>query len=145
MLYPVLTYSRDLGNFVYDLAELHRCGLKAIRIIYKGKSEAAFDLRIREIQEKIVEYNLDLDIMIDLPGSKPIVGDLGKGLDVRSGSEYQLANHASYPSLSVIPTTDFFNHNSFSALAPGNVISIADDELNLLINSVTETVVFIFA
>lgn len=140
MTYPVLTYSRDLGDFGHDLAQLHQCGLKALRLIYKGKSEADFNLRIREIQEKIIEHNIELNILIDLPGSKPIVGDLGKGLDVQSGHEYHLAGPASHPSSSVIPTVSFFSHNSFPVLTAGDVISIADDELNLLVEGVAETV-----
>lgn len=141
MIYTLLTYSRDLGNFAYDLAELHHCGLSGIRLIYKGKSEADFDLRIHEIQQKLVEHKLNLDIIIDLPGSKPIVGDLGMGLNVKKGTEYQLTKQSSHISSSAIPTICFFDHDSFSMLAEGDVISIADDELNLLINSVSETVV----
>ncbi len=141
MIYPVLTYSRTAGDFAYDLAELHKCGLKAIRLIYKGKSEEEFDLRIREIQKKIAEHKLDIDILIDLPGNKPTVGNLNGGLSVKSGVKYHLADQRSAFSFSVIPTLNFFSHNNFPNLTSGDIISIADDELNLVVNNVNETVV----
>jgi pyruvate kinase len=138
MIYPILTYSRNNGDFSYDLAALHQCGLKGIRLIYKGKSEAEFNLRIEEIQEQISHSKLDIDILIDLPGNKPIVGDLQKGLHVVAGVEYQLVNQGSQASLPVIPTAGFFGHDSFSKLTAGDIISIADDELNLVIREVRE-------
>lgn len=141
MLYPVLTYSRDLGDFSYDLKELHHAGLKAIRLIYKGKSEQEFNLRIKEIQNKLIGDGLDLDILVDLPGSKPIVGQLHGGLAVQSGQEYHLVNGEPGASGSYIPTAGFFNHDSFPTLTPGDVISIADDELNLLVKVITKATV----
>ncbi len=140
MLYPILTYSRNLGDFPYDLAELHEQGLKAIRLIYKGKTEEEFNERILEIQQKITENGLDIDILVDLPGKKPIVSGLGKGLDVESGEIYHLVN-SGRASAHHIPTLSFFDHENFPDLCPGDVISIADDELNLLIQEVLETAV----
>ena len=141
MLYPILTYSRNLGDFPHDLAALHQLGLRAIRLIYKGKTEAEFLQRVEEIQQKIREEQLDIDILIDLPGKKPIVGNLGPGLDVKAGMEYHLADQDTSYTFPVIPTASFFDHANFPKLSPGDVISIADDELNLLVKHVNETVV----
>lgn len=142
-MYPVLTYSRNLGDFPYDLAALHARGLKALRLIYKGKSEAEFRQRIREIQDKISGQDLDIDILIDLPGKKPIAGNLQQGVNIRDGGEYHLTDQASgyTSSFPVIPTVHFFDHANFPNLAPGDCISIADDELNLVVKKVNETVV----
>ena len=141
MIYPILTYSRNSGDFTYSLNELHKHGLKAIRLIYKGKSEAEFNFRINEIQEKTREHKLDIDMLIDLPGSKPIVGDLPNGLNVIQGKEYQLLSHDSKSLPTAIPTSGFFNHESFPKLASGDIISIADDELNLIVKEVQENLV----
>ncbi len=141
MIYPILTYSRNLGDFAHDLTALHQCGLKAVRLIYKGKSEAEFNQRIQEIQEKITEEKLDIEILIDLPGKKPIAGDLQQGLDVKLGMEYHLTDHTSEFSFPVIPTVNFFDHPNFPNLAVGDLISIADDELNMVVKEVKEKVV----
>lgn len=142
MLYPVLTYSRNLGDFSPDLAELHQHGLKAIRLIYKGKSEAEFTLRINEIQKEIKDKSIDLDILIDLPGNKPTVGHfINQGIQVVAGTEYHLTNQDSESSLTVIPTVNFFSHNNFQNLSNGDIISIADDELNLVVKEVKESLV----
>jgi pyruvate kinase len=141
MIYPILTYSRDSGDFTYSLNELHKHGLKAIRLIYKGKSEEEFNSRIKEIQEKISANKLGIDILIDLPGSKPIVGDLPNGLNVLTGKEYQLLSHDSESLPTAIPTSGFFCHESFSKLTFGDIISIADDELNLMVKEVQENLV----
>ena len=76
MIYPILTYSRDSGDFTYSLKELHKHVLKAISLVYKGKLEAEFNSCIKGIQEKISAQKLGINILIDLPGSKTIVGDL---------------------------------------------------------------------
>lgn len=141
MLYPVLTYSRNLGDFSPDLAQLHSCGLKAIRLIYKGKTENEFNLRIEEIQKEINRTKINIDILIDLPGSKPTVGNLGKGLLVNSGEEYHLIGEETKSSSTIIPTINFFNHTSFSNLSKGDIISLADDQLNLLVKEIREDVV----
>ncbi len=141
MIYPVLTYSRNLGDFSHDLTALHGYGLKAIRLIYKGKSEEAFNQRIWEIQQKIDEEKLDIDILIDLPGKKPIVGNLGQGLQVESGAIYHLADQEAECSFPVIPTASFFRHANFPNLSSGDIISIADGELSLLVKEVGETIV----
>ncbi|MES2556309.1 MAG: pyruvate kinase [Bacteroidota bacterium] len=141
MIYPILTYSRNFGDFPHDLTELHTCGLKAIRLIYKGKSEDEFNARIQEIQEKISTEKLDLDILIDLPGKKPGVGNLPQGLAVKVGYEYHLVDHAVEFPFPVIPTVNFFDHDHFPDLSPGDIISIADGELNMLVKTVNETVV----
>lgn len=140
MLYPILTYSRNPGEFPFDLAELHKQGLRAIRLIYKGKTEEEFNQRIQEIQSVITENGLDLDILIDLPGKKPIVTGLGNGLEVESGEIYHLVN-SGRASAHHIPTASFFDHENFPDLCPGDVISIADDELNLLIQEIVENTV----
>lgn len=139
VLYPVLTYSRNLGDFSPDLAELYDHGLKAIRLIYKGKSEEEFNLRILEIQKYLDENKIDIDIFIDLPGNKPTVANLDKGLDVKAGMEYHLADQESEFSPTVIPTVNFFNHTNFPNLVNGDIISVADDELNLLVKDIQET------
>ncbi len=141
MLYPVLTYSRNLGDFSIDLESLHKCGLKAIRLIYKGKTEEEFNQRINEIQSFIEEEEIDIDIIIDLPGNKPTVGNLQKTLSITAGTEYKLVKQESESSLGFIPTVNFFNHKDFLNLTIGDVISIADDELNLLVKDVKETFV----
>ena len=141
MLYPILTYSRDLGDFTHNLVELHASGLKAIRLIYKGKSETDFNARIEEIQQLISENKLELDILIDLPGKKPIVGHLNEGLHVELGFEYQLTNEKTASSSSSIPIANFFDHECFNELLSGDIISIADDELNLLVTEVTDEVI----
>lgn len=138
MIYPVLTYSRNLGDFTHDLAELYRNGLKSIRLIYKGKTEAEFNQRIKEIQEVIVAKKMEIDILIDLPGKKPIVGQLPQGLNVESGVVYTLIDQETTGSSSEIPTLNFFDHHNFSSLEIGDIISIADDELNLEIRSIHE-------
>jgi pyruvate kinase len=135
MVYPILTYSRNLGDFPFDLSELHTLGLKAIRLIYKGKTEMEFNARINEILESIREGGIELDILVDLPGKKPIVGNLGKGRDVKIGEMYSVT---AFPSENDIPTLDFFNHECFPDLASGDIISIADDELNLKIIEIHE-------
>lgn len=139
MLYPILTYSREIGDFSYDLKQLHQNGLKAVRLIYKGKSEQEFNVRLNEIKDVSNKYMLDLDILIDLPGSKPIVGNLAGKLQVVKGEEYYLSTQAETDSIAIIPTENFFSHAKFHELTIGDIISIADDELNLKIKSITKT------
>ena len=139
MIYPVLTYSRNLGDFTHDLKTLHQNGLKGLRLIYKGKTEEAFTARLEEIQGKLQKENLELDIWIDLPGKKPISGDLGSGLDVQAGMEIHLSDREMETSAPLIPTVNFFTHASFPELTTGDIISIADGELNLRIKEVQET------
>ncbi len=141
MIHPILTYSRDLGDFTHDLTELHASGLKAIRLIYKGKSETEFNARIEEIQQIVSKNQLELDILVDLPGKKPIVGHLDEGLHVELGFEYQLTNEKTASSSSSIPIVNFFDHECFNELLSGDIISIADDELNLLVTEVTDEVI----
>ncbi len=141
MLYPILTYSRNLGDFPFDFKTLHDHGLKAIRLIYKGKTEAEFNERIQEIQTVFRKHELEIDILIDLPGKKPIVRNLKQGLDVKAGEEYWLTDGEIECSVAIIPTLDFFNHESFPTLEPGDVISIADDELNLLVKEIRDNAV----
>lgn len=141
MLYPIITYSRNLGDFSIDLEELYKAGLKAIRLIYKGKTEAEFNLRINEIQKLIKEKEINLDIIIDLPGNKPTVGNFKKGLDVKAGAEYHLVDQAMEPSNTNIPTINFLSHKSFSNLCKGDIISLADDELNLKVKDIQKTIV----
>jgi pyruvate kinase len=140
-MYPVLTYSRNLGDFSHDLGALQQLGLKAIRLIYKGLSEELFHERIREIQQQIREQNLDIDILIDLPGKKPAVGTLQQNIAIQAGQEYVLAKPGSETSFPMIPLDNFFDHANFPNLATGDIISIADDELNMLVKEVSETFV----
>ncbi|HEY1047144.1 MAG TPA: pyruvate kinase [Bacteroidia bacterium] len=135
MLYPVLTYSRDLGDFSVDLLQLHQNGLKALRLIYKGKSESDFLLRIDEIQNHLKQLSINLDLFIDLPGNKPCIGNLGKGLKIQAGTVYQLVRSDAVKAINDIPTLNFFDHKSFSGLNIGDTLSIADDELNMRIVS----------
>jgi pyruvate kinase len=139
MLYPILTYSRDSGDFSHDLAALHKCGLKAIRLIYKGKTEAEMNSRIREIQDKIRDCKLELDIVIDLPGNKPIVGGLPNPLNIVLGKEYRLTDQSKDSLPEAIPTLNFFSHERFAELKTGDVISVADDELNFLVTEISES------
>lgn len=141
MLYPILTYSGDLGDFPFNLAELHNHGLKAIRLIYKGKTEAEFNQRISEIQNVLRKDNLEIDILIDLPGKKPTVRNLNQGLNVEEGQEYWLTDRELESPVPVIPTLDFFNHENFKDLTPGDIISIADDEFHLLIKEIRDGIV----
>lgn len=141
MLYPILTYSGDLGDFPFNFTELHNHGLKAIRLIYKGKTEAEFNQRISEIQNALRKDNLDIDILIDLPGKKPIVRNLKEGLSVEEGQEYWLTDRELESPVPVIPTLDFFNHENFKDLIPGDIISIADDEFGLLIKEIRDGIV----
>lgn len=141
MLYPVLTYSRNLGDFTHDISKLHQHGLKAIRLIYKGKTEDEFNRRIAEMQKWLSARNIDLDIWIDLPGKKPIAGDLGFGLEITAGMEIHLCeqgmkHHSRHKHL--LPTLHFFNHKNFPMLEAGDIISIADDELNILVKEIKE-------
>ena len=57
-------------------------------------------------------------------------------MDVNAGEEYWLTNGEQKSSVPIIPTLDFFNHENFPNLEPGDIISIADDELNLLVKEV---------
>jgi pyruvate kinase len=62
-------------------------------------------------------------------------------VDVQSGFDYLLVNQDADLSLADIPTMNFFTHDSFPMLTVGDIISIADDELNLQVMDVTETFV----
>lgn len=136
MIYPVLTYSRNLGDFSTDLEKLQKCGLKAIRLIYKGKTEVEFNQRISEIQSLLEEKEIEIDIIIDLPGNKPTVGNLSNRLNVIAETNYKLVDQETESSLGCIPTVNFFSHKGFLSLKSGDIISIADDELNLLVKVV---------
>ncbi len=136
MSYPILTYSRNPADFSYNLSALQQAGLKAIRLIYKGMSEDAFLHRLNEIQDKIVQQHLSLDILIDLPGSKPIVGQLGAGIHIEAGQNCVLIPHTAVPTPNAIPTLGLFTHTSFPTLAVNDIVSIADGELNLLITDI---------
>ena len=138
MIYPILTYSRNLGDFSTDLKDLHNCGLKAIRLIYKGKTEEEFNQRISEIQNMIEANKIELDIIIDLPGNKPTVDHLHNRLNVIAETNYKLVDQEIESSLGCIPTVNFFSHKGFLSLKSGDIISIADNELNLLVKEVQE-------
>lgn len=138
MIYPILTYSRNLGDFSTDLKDLHNCGLKAIRLIYKGKTEEEFNQRISEIQNMIEANKIELDIIIDLPGNKPTVGHLHNRLNVIAETNYKLVDQEIESFVDCIPTVNFFNHKGFLSLKSGDIISIADNELNLLVKEVQE-------
>lgn len=139
MLYPVLTYSRNLGDFTHNLTELYKHGLKAIRLIYKGKSESEFINRVNEIQNELLQHSLQLDIIIDLQGNKPTVGNfLNKGLNIVSGEEYHLVEQCKEKSMNYIPTINFINKPNLENLKVGETISVADDELNLTVKNINE-------
>lgn len=140
-MYPVLTYSRTPGDFTHDLGTLQQLGLKAIRLIYKGLPQDLFLQRVQEIQAQISTQGLDIDILIDLPSRKPAVGNLPQDLEVQAGQEYRLVPaEADYP-LPGIPLDHFFDHTGFPGLATGDIISIADDELNMEVHAVAATAV----
>lgn len=135
-MYPILTYSRKKGDFSIDLKALCSQGLKAIRLIYKGLSEQMFSERIQEIQHYIEDHGLDLDIIVDLPGKKPIVGNLDAPITVERGAEYLIHEQAGQSMDQGIPTENFFGHECLPSLSPGDILSFADDELNMLIKEV---------
>lgn len=137
MGYPILTYSRDIGDFKFDLKLLSESGLKAIRLIYKGQTQETFYKRLEDIQSNIESNKIDLDIIIDLPGNKPIVGAIPNGLNVVSGQIYSITPNESATAEFEIPSINFFEHGEFNKLAINEIISIADDELNLKVLEIT--------
>ncbi len=137
-IYSILTYSRDLGDFKFDLKQLSYNGLKAIRLIYKGLSQSHFFNRLEEIQNYITSNNIELDVIIDLPGNKPIVGSIPNGLNLLAGNIYNITSYEYASKENEIPTINFFQHNEFHKIAINEIISIADDELNLKVLEISK-------
>ncbi|MGV3611311.1 MAG: pyruvate kinase [Fluviicola sp.] len=138
MTKTVLTYSRDLGDFKYDLVELSRKGLHGIRLINKGKTTSEFIARIKEILELAKTHELDLEILIDLPGEKALIGNLGSGIQVEKGEIYALCLEGENRSPQAIPTTGFLPQLDRTIVLEGDIVSIADGELDMRIRSIDE-------
>jgi pyruvate kinase len=60
-------------------------------------------------------------------------------MDVGVGNQCMLVPHTAPSVAHAIPTQGLFSHKSFPDLAVGDVVSIADGELNLLITDITES------
>jgi pyruvate kinase len=130
-----LTYSRDLGDFKHDLIELSRKGLYGLRLINKGKSTDEFISRIEEILAYNREHNLDLQLLIDLPGEKALIGNLGAGLKIVKGGTYILCGEEYGPASNKIPTINFLERIDRTKVFAGDLVSIADGEVEMKIVS----------
>ena len=128
-----LTYSREVADFPFDLAGLSRKGLSGIRLINKGKTVEEFITRIEEIRELSRSNELEIEILADLPGEKALIGNVGKGIQVEKGEIYDL--HAEHQVLveNNIPTIDFLPKLDRTKVSEGDIVSIADGELEMKI------------
>lgn len=126
-----LTYSRDIGDFPIDLAELCRKGLYGIRLINKGKTVEEMITRIKEIVELIRSNHLEIEILVDLPGEKALIGNVGKGIPVEKGKIYDLHAENQILTENNIPTIGFLSHLDRSKISEGDIVSIADGELEM--------------
>ena len=126
-----LTYSRDLGNFKHDLIGLSKRGLYGLRLINKGKSTEEFIDRIEEILAYNRENNLNLEILIDLPGEKPLIGDIGNGLKIQKGDTYILCDEKHDLAKNEIPTINFLARIDRTKIFQGDLISIEDGEVEM--------------
>lgn len=128
-----LTYSRDLGDFKFDLTELCKQGLHGIRLINKGKTVSEFISRIEEILELAEANNLNLEILVDLPGEKALIGNVGNGMQIEKGEIYDLYDKGQNHSENRIPTIGFLPQLDRTRVFEGDIISIADGELDMKI------------
>lgn len=128
-----LTYSRDIGDFQFDLNELYKQGLSGIRLINKGKTAEAFIARVKEILELRSSNNLEMDILVDLPGEKALIGNVGKGMSVEKGGIYDLHGENQVLTENNIPTTGFLPQLDRTKVLEGDIVSIADGELEMKI------------
>ncbi|WP_343632940.1 pyruvate kinase [Fluviicola sp.] len=139
MIKTYLTYSRDAGDFKFDLVALSQNGLSGIRLINKGKTAEEFTDRIAEILAYGKKNNLELEILVDLPGEKALIGNVGKGIQIEKGEVYQLCSENQEEKSSDIPTTGFLSQLDPEIVRAGDVISIADGELDMKILEVMKT------
>lgn len=128
-----LTYSRNLGDFKPDLIELSKKGLYGLRLINKGKSKEEFIARIQEILTYNRVHDLNLEILIDLPGEKPLIGNVGNGFQVEKGGSYSLCDEKQDLAANEIPTLNFLKEIDRANVFPGDILSIADGELDMKI------------
>lgn len=128
-----LTYSRNLGDFKPDLIELSKKGLYGLRLINKGKSIAEFIARIQEILTYSQAHDLNLEILVDLPGEKPLIGNIGNGFNVEKGGTYILCDEKQVLATNEIPTLNFLKEVDRSKVFPGDILSIADGEVDMKI------------
>ena len=135
MIKAYLTYSRDLGDFRFDLTELYKQGLHGIRLINKGKTAREFIARILSFTK---DNNLILEILVDLPGEKALIGNVGKGIQIEKGEVYHLCEENQNSAKNKIPTTSFLSQLDRTKVFPGDIVSIADGELDLKIQSINE-------
>ncbi|MEO6302427.1 MAG: pyruvate kinase [Bacteroidia bacterium] len=126
-----LTYSRDKGDFKIDLIELSKSGLFGLRLINKGKSIEEFVDRIKEILAYSLTNKLSLDIIIDLPGEKPLIGNVANGLQIEKDSVYILSDKKQFRIKNEIPTLNLFARIDRTKIFVGDLISIADGEVEM--------------
>ncbi|GAA4449776.1 pyruvate kinase [Rurimicrobium arvi] len=137
MIRTYLTYSRDLGDFMPDLAQLYTQGLSGIRIINKGKTAAELISRVKEIQHYCHSRQIDIEILIDLPGEKPMIGSLGSGMQVQQNLVYTLCSDGKELLPQEIPTINFLNRPDLENIKTGDIVSVADGELEMIIEELS--------
>lgn len=133
-----LTYSRDLGDFKFDLIELSKAGLHGLRLIFKGKSTADYIERVNEILAFSREHQLNLELLIDLPGEKAMVGNLGAGRQIEKDIGYILCRENQASAGNDIPCLNFLERIDPDCVFPGDIICIADGEVEMKIVSMSE-------
>jgi pyruvate kinase len=133
-----LTYSRDLGDFKFDLIELSKAGLHGLRLIFKGKSTADYIQRVREILAFSREHKLNLHLLLDLPGEKAMIGNLGGSLQIEKDITYNLCREYQPSGENDIPCINFLERVDPDKVFPGDIISIADGEVEMKIVSMSE-------
>ncbi len=136
-----LTYSRDLKDFQFDLVALFKQGLHGIRLINKGKTTPEFIARIEEVLELSKVNNLNLEILVDLPGEKALIGNIGTGIQIEKGKTYLLCAENQQNAPNEIPTSSFLSQLDPCIVKPGDLISIADGEVEMKILSMNENFV----
>lgn len=122
-----------MGDFHFDLNELSQKGLWGIRLINKGKTAEEFIARIEEILELNRSNNLKTDILVDLPGEKALIGNVGQGIPVEKGKIYDLHTENQVLIENNIPTTGFLPQLDRTKISEGDIVSIADGELEMKI------------
>nr|WP_294859789.1 pyruvate kinase [uncultured Fluviicola sp.] len=138
MIKTYLTYSRNLGDFKPDLVGLSEKGLYGLRLIHKGKSTEEFIARIQEILTYNQTYHLNLEILVDLPGEKPLIGNVGTGFNVEKGRVYNLCDEKPDLAANEIPTLNFLTKIERTKVFPGDICSIADGEVDMKIISMDD-------
>lgn len=133
-----LTYSRDPGDFKFDLTELSKAGLHGLRLIFKGKSTADYIERVKEILAFSRKHKLNLELLIDLPGEKAMIGNLGAGRQIEKDITYNLCRENQASAENDIPCLNFLERVDPDTIFPGDVISIADGEVQMKIVSMSE-------